>query len=71
MSSVLVLRLPLELQLIAGREVKGDWNLPDILKILSRELEARERTYQEGLLPLTHGESHVVKRKAEKASVAT
>ena len=69
LSSVLVQRLPQELRLIAGREIEGDWNLPDILKVIGQELEARKRTTtpQEDTL---HVEGSA-RRKQGKASVAT
>ena len=68
LSSVLVQRLPQELRLIAGREIEGDWNLPDILKVIGRELEARERTTtpQEDALQVEGS----ARRKQGKASVA-
>ena len=71
LSSVLVQRLPQELRLIAGRQIRGDWTLPDIMKVVNQELEARERT----ATPLESGphlEGSVKKNlKTEKASVAT
>ena len=67
-SSVLVQRLPQELRLITGREIEGDWNLPDILKVIGRELEARERTTtpQEDTLQVEGS----ARKKQGKASVA-
>ena len=69
LSSVLVQRLPQELRLIAGREIEGDWNLPDFLKVIGQELEARERTTtaQEDTLQVEGS----ARRKQGKASVAT
>lgn len=44
LSLVLVSRLPLELQLMAGREMEGDWEFKKIMSIMGRELEVREKT---------------------------
>ena len=68
LSSVLVQRLPQELRLIAGREIEGDWNLPYILKVIGRELEARERTTtpHEDMLQVESS----ARRRRGKASVA-
>ena len=44
LSSVLVNKLPQELQLILSREVRREeWELDGLMEIVERELEARER----------------------------
>ena len=75
LSSVLVQRLPQDLRLIAGREIEGDWTLPDLLKVINRELEARERTTPCTLLeeqvPSHNDGSSTKKTKQGKSSGAT
>ena len=48
LAPVLMKRIPQEIALIISREVKEDsWNLDDLLKIIEREIQARERTTQD------------------------
>ena len=45
LSSILISKLPSELRLIISRELKeGDWDLDSMMKIIEREVEARERS---------------------------
>lgn len=47
LASVLMNKLPQELRLIISREVKGDnWDLNELMQIIEREVEARERVEQ-------------------------
>ena len=48
LAPVLLKRIPQEIALIVSHEVKEDsWNLDDLLKIIEREIQARERTTQD------------------------
>ena len=47
LSSVLVQRLPQELRLIAGRQIRGDWTLFDIMKVVNQEPSSN--SHQPGL----------------------
>lgn len=68
--SVLVQKLPSDLKLIVGRELTGGWQLPEIMKVLNRELEARERTTITPVEGLVSQRTHeVVRRKSEKPSM--
>jgi len=45
LASVLIIKIPSELQLIVSKKIGGDdWNLDALMTILSEELQARERT---------------------------
>ena len=70
LSSVLVQRLIQELRLIAGRQIRGDWTLSDIMKVVNQELESRKWTAPP-LKGRTHLERSIKKNSKEKASVAT
>ena len=48
LAPVLMKRIPQEIALIVSREGKEvSWNLDDLLKIIEREIQARERTTQD------------------------
>ena len=48
LAPVLMKRIPQETALIVSREVKEDsWNLDNVVKIIEREIQARERTTQD------------------------
>ena len=48
LAPVVMKRIPQEIALIVSRDVKEDsWNLDDLLKIIEREIQARERTTQD------------------------
>ena len=50
-SSVVMSKLPQDLQLIITREVKDEWDLDNILDVFRSELEARERANGNNVSP--------------------
>ena len=67
LTSVLVKKLPQELQLFVSRKVSdSEWSLPAILKVIEEELQARERTAPE---PTPH--KRVLKEPPTAAALLT
>ena len=58
LTSILTSKIPHDLSLIISREVPQDeWEFEAILKVIEREVEARERT-AESYVPSKHGQEY-------------